>query len=107
MTSGPAKWAEEVKGLYEDDIVPGYIKAMVSPMRSIGENEECWDAKNTYKCRKLKNPKNAFLFSINFQTETEYNAFERDITVLNIFFGKTTAIGKGTPTIINTLHTYG
>ena len=43
MTSGPAKWAEEVKGLYEDDIVPGYIKAMVSPMRS------------TYATEKMKN----------------------------------------------------
>ena len=46
--------------------------------------------------------KNAFFFSIDFQHETKYNAFERDIAVLNIFFGKATAIGKGTFVMINT-----
>ena len=33
-------WAEDVKGLYEDDIVPDYIKAMVSPMRSTYATEK-------------------------------------------------------------------
>ena len=38
------------------------------------------------------------LFVVNpvFQPDavTQYNVFERDIAVINIFFGKTTAIGK-------------
>ena len=29
-----------------------------------------------------------------FQSDTKYNAFERDIAVVNIFYGKSTATGK-------------
>ena len=28
------------------------------------------------------------------QGGTKYNAFERDIAIINIFFGKSTAVGK-------------
>ena len=54
------------------------------------------------KVRNWTNAKKAFFFSIDFHNETEYNAFERDIPVLNIFFSKATAIGKGTFVMINT-----
>ena len=43
---------------------------------------------------KVHDQEDQFILVNDSQSDTEYNAFERDIAIINIFFGKTTAIGK-------------
>ena len=41
-TSGPVKWATDVKRLYEDDNILAYLKELKSPMRDRYLTKKMW-----------------------------------------------------------------
>ena len=94
---GPLKWANEATDLYKKTgYIPEYVKILESSSR------------NSYGTRRLKQEEffaghievnhynHLIILRVTFpySNDQTYDAYERDIAVVNIFMGKTTATGK-------------
>ena len=102
-TSGPAGWTEEVSSIYKDMEEPKYIQNMETPMRetyptpTMKETELLSTLVEVVQTLQMTQQIfNSFLnkYSLNLQKNVYYNMFERDLAVVNIFFGEATAIGN-------------
>ena len=73
-TGGTLYWAEDARNLYnETGEMPDYVSPLGGPMRNFYPGD-----KFKHEVLKLKNK------------EIAYNAFEKDIAILNLYFGKDT-----------------
>ena len=94
-TLGPVKWASDVKRMYTNKTMPEYVESLLSSTRYNYATEERRNDELLEPLVQvgLKNDKVLFFFLFFLQIYSSYNAFERDIAVVNIFFGKTNAKG--------------
>merc|ERR1712106_619303 len=75
-------WAEDLTNEYltgPDAILPAYLKNVAGPMREFYPSDE-----SKYQEVLTNLPFN--------ERKTKYNAFEKDISAVNIYFGKPTTI---------------
>ena len=99
------KWAENMRKLYEEEIsfLPSYIENLESPLRMSYPSEELQEREL------MRNLAEVLVFFIQIltlifkycQENSVYNAFEKDIAVINIFFGESTALGDNIAWDIN------
>ena len=79
--AGPLYWAGAAAALYEEqlDKVPDYVAGLAGPTRRLYPGE--------------KFQQEVLLPNSTQNRQKEYNAFDEDIAVLNIYFGKDTVPG--------------
>ena len=85
--SSPAKWSPDVVGLYDDDI-PDYVRSLPSPIRQRQAGDLLTKLTEVHS--------NSYPYNIHSnvcKTDPSYNAYERDIAVVNIFHGDSSATG--------------
>ena len=90
-----AKWKPAIQATYENiSKSPRYIRELSGPMRLVHPD---WMAEKELITSLIKVLIHQVVvleqFHFSFQGEY-YNAFEKDIAVVNIFFGKSTVFGK-------------
>ena len=78
-TAGIRPWARAVKEEYGKKDVPYYITSLEDPYRKLYPDPIT---------------KAGELLTKKAKEDSEYDAFKEDIAILNIYFGKSTALGK-------------
>ena len=92
--SDTTKWGDDVRQLYGEEGIPEYVQKLSSPLRYNYHTQE----QRSEELLQGLTEVNVLGFGIDnyhlyFQSDSVYNAFERDVAMVNIFFGKSTVIG--------------
>ena len=78
-TAGTRPWARAVREEYNESSIPDYIASLEDQYRKLYPNDEA---------------RTAEILTEKANVDTEYDAYKEDIAIINIYFGKSTAIGE-------------
>ena len=77
-TAGTRPWARALTEEYNEDNLPPYIANLEHPIRKHYPDSDT---------------RSKEIFTKNAEKNPEYDAYKEDIAILNIYFGKKTALG--------------
>ena len=77
-TAGTRPWARAVREEYSADNLPDYIASLEDPVRKLYPSSDA---------------KTGEILTKKAASDPEYDAYKQDIAILNIYFGKSTALG--------------
>ena len=96
----PNAWAKDVNDVYdawpgdEDISKLSYLPAKEASYREAYPSQNMKDNELLSTKSKVESIHAYFIKQFCFQVEEKYNPFERDLAVINIFYGTSTAMGK-------------
>ena len=90
-------WGEVAKASYDPANIPDYASSILGPMRSYYTSKEREDKELLSANVEVSDSsrwRNKVIYHKFQKRSAGYNAFEKDIAIINIFFGDATAMGE-------------